>query len=40
VWPSTSNPLMRELDRNLRPIYNEPLPKEGAYLFGVARKPA
>jgi SAM-dependent methyltransferase len=40
VWPSKSNPLMRELDRNLRPIYNEPLPKEGAYLFGVARKPA
>lgn len=40
LWPSKSNPLMRELERNLRPIYDEPLPKEGAYLFGVARKPA
>ena len=39
LWPSKSNPLMRELDKNLRPLYDEPLPEAGAYLFGVARKP-
>jgi SAM-dependent methyltransferase len=39
LWPSRANPLMRALDASLRPIYDEPLPAEGAYLFGVARKP-
>jgi SAM-dependent methyltransferase len=39
-WPSKSNPYLRFLDSTLRPLYDEPLPKEGAYLFGIARKPA
>jgi SAM-dependent methyltransferase len=39
LFPSRRNPLLRLLDAALRPIYDEPLPEAGAYLFGVARKP-
>ena len=39
IWPSRTNPLLRFLYAMLKPIYNEPVPAVGAYLFGVARKP-
>jgi SAM-dependent methyltransferase len=38
-WASKANPFLRALDASLRPIYNEPLPREGTCLFGVAYKP-
>jgi SAM-dependent methyltransferase len=38
-FPSRHNPLLRALEAWLRPIYNEPLPATGAYIFCVARKP-
>lgn len=39
LFPTRRNPVLRLLDAMLRPIYDEPLPAVGAYLFGVARKP-
>ncbi len=39
VWPSRKNPILRLIYATLKPLYNEPLPVVGAYLFGVARKP-
>jgi SAM-dependent methyltransferase len=36
LWPSRINLWLTE--RLLRPLYEEPLPQEGAYLFFVARK--
>ncbi|MCS7088917.1 MAG: class I SAM-dependent methyltransferase [Thermoflexales bacterium] len=39
LFPSRRNPLLRLIEAALRPIYNEPLPEVGAYIFGVARKP-
>ncbi len=39
LWPSRNNPVLRALDAVLRPIYNEGPVEQGAYLFGVARKP-
>ncbi len=38
LFPSPKNPLLRALDKSLRPLYDEPLPEIGAYLFCVARK--
>ncbi|MCS7055583.1 MAG: class I SAM-dependent methyltransferase [Thermoflexales bacterium] len=38
VFPSARNPVLRLLYRLLRPLYDEPRPEAGAYLFGVARK--
>lgn len=38
LWPSKSNPFLRFLDGNLRRLYDENLPSQGAYLFCVARK--
>lgn len=39
LWPSRQNPALRLLHRWLTPVYNEPLPKQGACVFVVARKP-
>ncbi|MGQ9816103.1 MAG: methyltransferase domain-containing protein [Candidatus Roseilinea sp.] len=39
LFPSRRNPFLRLLAAILRPIYDEPLPEVGAYLFSVARKP-
>jgi SAM-dependent methyltransferase len=39
ILPSRSNPFLRLTNAWLKPLYNEPLPTVGAYLFGVARKP-
>lgn len=39
LYPSRKNPFLRLLYAALRPLYNERLPAQGAYLFGVARKP-
>jgi len=39
LFPSQRNPTLRLVEAVLRPIYEEPLPEVGAYLFGVARKP-
>jgi SAM-dependent methyltransferase len=36
--PSRRNPFLWWLNHSLRPIYDEPLPQTGAYLFCVARK--
>lgn len=38
VFPTRNNPFLRVLEGSLRPLYDEPLPKKGAYLFCVARK--
>lgn len=38
LWQSRLNPSLRLLEAWLRPIYDEPLPKQGAYVFVVARK--
>ncbi len=40
LLPGYANPFLRFLYTTLKPIYNEPLGDTGAYLFGVARKPA
>jgi len=37
LWPSRANLWLTE--RLMRPLYEEPLPQEGAYLFFVVRKP-
>jgi SAM-dependent methyltransferase len=37
LWPSRAN--LRLVERLLRPLYEEPLPNEGAYLFFVAHRP-
>lgn len=37
-FPSARNPLLRTLDKLLRPMYEEQPPEVGAYLFCVARK--
>jgi len=39
-FPSRRNPCLRALEAWLRPIYDEPPPAVGAYIFCVARKPA
>lgn len=39
LFPSRKNPFLRILNRLLRPLYDEPLPQTGAYLFCVAQKP-
>jgi SAM-dependent methyltransferase len=38
-FPSKRNPFLRALEAWLRPIYDEPPPTVGAYIFCVARKP-
>jgi hypothetical protein len=38
LWPSRVNLWLTE--RLVRPLYEEPLPNEGAYVFLVARKAA
>jgi SAM-dependent methyltransferase len=38
VWPNRRNPFLRFLNDHLRPIYDENLPQQGAYLFCIARK--
>jgi SAM-dependent methyltransferase len=38
VFPGRKNPVLRLLDRTLRPIYDEARPAMGAYVFCVARK--
>lgn len=37
LWPSRAN--LRLVECLLRPLYDEPLPNEGAYLFFVAHRP-
>ena len=39
LWPSRANPNLWLTERLVRPVYEESLPCEGAYLFFVARKP-
>ena len=38
LFPSRRNPILALAERLLRPLYDEPLPDVGAYLFFVARK--
>ncbi|HNS53095.1 MAG TPA: class I SAM-dependent methyltransferase [Anaerolineae bacterium] len=38
LFPSRRNPFLTAAERRLRPLYDEPLPDVGAYLFFVARK--
>jgi len=38
LFPSRRNPILAAAERRLRPLYDEPLPSVGAYLFFVARK--
>ncbi len=38
LFPSRRNPTLALAERWLRPLYDEPLPDVGAYLFFVARK--
>ncbi len=39
VWPSRANPNLWLTERLVRPLYEGAPPREGAYLFFVARKP-
>lgn len=38
LFPGRNNVGLRLIERRLRPIYDEPQPRQGAYLFCVARK--
>ncbi len=38
LFPTPRNPILALAERWLRPLYEEPLPEVGAYLFFVARK--
>lgn len=38
LFPSRRNPFLRLLHALLKPLYDEPLPSVGAYLFGVAKR--
>jgi SAM-dependent methyltransferase len=38
LFPARSNPVLALTERRLRPLYDEPLPQQGAYLFFVAAK--
>lgn len=39
VFPTRKNPVLALSERWLRPLYEEPLPASGAYLFFIAGKP-
>jgi SAM-dependent methyltransferase len=40
LFPARSNPVLALTERRLRPLYQEPLPQQGAYLFFVTAKRA